>query len=86
VTLVCFRLVLRRARPQFAEAFEFPEARPIDRRLLVGAALFGVGWGLAGYCPGPALAGLAVASREVLWFLPAMFLGALLHRMLDRSA
>ncbi|WP_274507818.1 YeeE/YedE family protein [Xanthomonas campestris] len=44
-----------------------------------GAALFGIGWGIAGYCPGPALAGLGVASVEALWFVPAMLAGSALH-------
>ncbi len=83
VTLISFRLVLKRAAPQFASRFQLPEARAVDARLLIGAALFGVGWGIAGYCPGPALAGLARLSPEVLWFLPAMLVGALLHRMVD---
>ena len=51
---------------------------------VAGAALFGVGWGIAGYCPGPALAGLGIVSPEALWFVPAMLGGMLLHRLLDR--
>ncbi|MEA9705609.1 DUF6691 family protein [Xanthomonas campestris pv. raphani] len=53
--------------------------RAIDRPLLCGAALFGIGWGIAGYCPGPALAGLGVDSVEALWFVPAMLAGSALH-------
>lgn len=83
-TLVLFRWVLRRQRPLLAEAFRVPRPGRIDRPLLLGAAIFGVGWGLAGYCPGPALAGLGAGSVEALWFVPAMLLGAQLHRMLER--
>ncbi|WP_258393997.1 DUF6691 family protein, partial [Stenotrophomonas maltophilia] len=71
--------VLRRVQPRFSLHFQLPAARGVDARLLLGAALFGVGWGWAGYCPGPAIAGLAVASREALWFVPSMFAGFWLH-------
>jgi len=56
----------------------------IDARLLTGAALFGVGWGMAGYCPGPALASLGFANPEALWLLPAMLVGVGLQRWLDQ--
>jgi uncharacterized membrane protein YedE/YeeE len=84
-TLLAFRVVLRRERPLLAEAFRLPTARNVDRRLIAGVALFGVGWGLAGYCPGPALAGLGTGAVESLWFVPAMLVGMLVHRALDRS-
>lgn len=75
VSAVGQRWVLRRARPSCARRFQLPAARGVDLRLVLGAALFGIGWGWAGYCPGPAIAGLAVASREALWFVPAMVVG-----------
>ncbi|MNM99484.1 hypothetical protein D3C81_1120450 [compost metagenome] len=81
-TLVLFRVVLRRPTPVFAARFQIADLRAIDRPLLLGAALFGVGWGLAGYCPGPVLVGLGVLSAEALWFVPAMIGGMLLHRLL----
>ena len=84
-TAVSFRFVLRRGSPVLAQTFHLSNLRHIDRRLLFGAALFGVGWGVAGYCPGPALAGLGVASLEALWFVPAMILGMLLHRLVNRA-
>lgn len=79
-TLLLFRPVLKRGRPVLAPAFRLSDAREVDARLLGGAALFGVGWGLAGYCPGPALAGLSVLAPEALVFVPAMLAGMLLHR------
>lgn len=79
VSAVGQRWVLRRARPLCATRFQLPAARGIDPRLVLGAALFGIGWGWAGYCPGPAIAGLAVGSREALWFVPAMLAGFWLH-------
>ncbi|MGR4896207.1 DUF6691 family protein [Stenotrophomonas sp. LARHCG68] len=81
-TLVLFRFVLRRPAPVLAARFQIPALKQIDRPLLFGAALFGIGWGLAGYCPGPALVGLGVLSPEALWFVPAMLLGMYLHRWL----
>ncbi len=81
-TLLLFRPVLRRGRPLFAEDFRLSQRRNVDVRLLAGAALFGIGWGLAGYCPGPALAGLGAASTEALWLVPAMIAGIVLQRVL----
>jgi uncharacterized membrane protein YedE/YeeE len=75
VTAVGYRLVLRRPRPLLAGSFRVPSARGLDVRLLGGAALFGVGWGLVGYCPGPALASLASASPATLGFVLAMAVG-----------
>jgi uncharacterized membrane protein YedE/YeeE len=75
--------VLRRGRPLFAEEFRLSALRHVDARLLAGAGVFGIGWGLAGYCPGPALAGLGVGSAEALWFVPAMVAGVVLQRVLQ---
>ena len=79
-TALLFRPVLARGRPVFDEVFRLSNRTHVDRHLLGGAALFGIGWGLAGYCPGPALAGIGVGSTEALWFVPAMVGGMLLHR------
>lgn len=81
-TMLLFRLVLRRRVPVLAERFQISELKQIDRPLLLGAGVFGIGWGLAGYCPGPALVGLGVLSPEALWFVPAMIVGMLLHRLM----
>jgi uncharacterized membrane protein YedE/YeeE len=74
---------LRRAmaRPLLAERFAIPENRALDRRLLAGAALFGIGWGLVGFCPGPALAALAFGQWQPLLFVAAMLAGMALHRL-----
>lgn len=84
-TAILFRFVLRRGNPVLARTFHLSNLRHIDSRLLGGAAIFGVGWGIAGYCPGPALAGLGIGSREAVWFVPAMIAGMLLHRIVNRS-
>ena len=67
------------ARPLVAATYASPEARRIDARLVTGAAIFGVGWGLVGLCPGPALAALGGGTRAALWFVPAMLVGMQLH-------
>lgn len=79
-TFVGYRVVLGRDRPVFADQFQLPAARDVDARLLVGAGTFGIGWGLVGYCPGPALASLAFARVESLLFILAMLAGAALYR------
>lgn len=84
-TTLLFGYVLRRGRPVLAGSFHLSHLRQLDRRLLGGAALFGVGWGIAGYCPGPALAGIGIGSVEALWFVPAMLAGILLHRAVNRA-
>jgi uncharacterized membrane protein YedE/YeeE len=84
-TTVLFRFVLRRGNPLLADSFQLSKLRHVDRRLLGGAAIFGIGWGLAGYCPGPALAGLGIASVEAMWFIPAMIGGVLMHRLLNSA-
>jgi uncharacterized membrane protein YedE/YeeE len=80
-TAVAFHFVLRRARPIMAAAFELPPTRTIDLPLVLGAAMFGVGWGLAGYCPGPALVGAGAGVSTALLFLPAMIVGGIVHRL-----
>ena len=81
VSAVGFAVAGRSARPWFAETFSLPTRRDLDRELLWGAVLFGVGWGLVGLCPGPALAGLWRASGELFLFVAAMVGGVLLHRL-----
>jgi uncharacterized membrane protein YedE/YeeE len=84
-TMLSFRFVLRRGSPVLADTFQLSNLRQVDARLLGGAALFGIGWGIAGYCPGPALAGLGIGSIESLWFVPAMIVGMLTHRLYNGS-
>jgi uncharacterized membrane protein YedE/YeeE len=76
-----FRLVQRAGRPLLAPAFRLPSASRIDRPLLLGAAIFGIGWGLVGFCPGPALAALGLDGLPVPIFILAMLAGMLLHRL-----
>lgn len=80
VTVLVFPWVLRRPAPRLDTRFHLPSITAIDRPLLVGSALFGVGWGLAGYCPGPLIASLGTGNAEAVWMLPAMLAGAALRR------
>jgi hypothetical protein len=80
VTAVGFRVVLRSPSPMLGSAFHLPGRRSVDLRLLGGAALFGVGWGLSGYCPGPGVALLANPSWETWVFIPSLLAGMLLRR------
>lgn len=84
VSALGFRWVLRRPRPLLDENFHVPATQLIDRKLLAGAALFGVGWGLAGYCPGPALVSLGSGVPESWIFVPAMLLGGIGYRWWSR--
>lgn len=83
VTAVGYRLVLRRHRPLLDDRFHLPTRRDIDARLIAGAAVFGAGWGLAGYCPGPALAGLAGGAAETLVFVIFMAGGMILTNQVE---
>jgi uncharacterized membrane protein YedE/YeeE len=75
VTLVAFRFVLKRKQPLLAPDFKLPLNTTIDGRLLGGAAVFGVGWGIYGYCPGPALSALVYQDGKTVLFVIAMLAG-----------
>ena len=81
VMIVAWRLQKRLSRPLFDEKFSLPNRKDIDFRLVGGAALFGIGWGIAGLCPGPGFAALAIAWQSALLFVIAMLAGMLLHRL-----
>ena len=74
--------VRRRSRPALADRFDMPTKTSVDAPLVAGAALFGLGWGLVGFCPGPALAALSTGLWEAGLFVVAMVAGMALHRVL----
>ncbi len=84
VYAVAFRLVRRRAEPWFDIRFHVPSRRDIDRELVAGAALFGIGWGLAGLCPGPALVSAGGLHTGALVFMLALLAGVWLHKLTSR--
>ncbi|MBT8135555.1 MAG: YeeE/YedE family protein [Gammaproteobacteria bacterium] len=80
VTFLGYRLVLHRG-PVFEQQPHLPTKTDIDRQLLAGAAVFGIGWGLAGYCPGPAVTGLGSGVLEPVLFVAAMLVGSQVERL-----
>lgn len=84
VTVPMFALARRRTQPLFDNRFHLPTRKDIDTRLVTGAALFGIGWGLAGYCPGPALASLSAAQMPAAMFCVAMIAGMGIEAWLSR--
>lgn len=66
-------------KPVFDVQFHLPGTQRIDRRLVVGSALFGIGWGIAGFCPGPAITALALGKAEIVVFVVTMVLGMIAH-------
>jgi len=86
VSVVGFALAKKRARSFLGTAMHLPTARDIDRRLILGSLTFGAGWGLAGFCPGPALVALGAGSPKAALFVLAMIGGMLIFEILDRRA
>jgi uncharacterized membrane protein YedE/YeeE len=85
VTLIAFRLVLR-SHPLLVPAFNLPTRTDVDARLLIGAGIFGVGWGIYGYCPGPALSALVYLEFETVGFVAAMLAGMALAGLLPQKS
>ena len=75
VTMPGFWLVIRRNKPFFNDVFHLPSRTDLDARLITGSAIFGVGWGLGGFCPGPAMTALPLAAEGTLIFVATMLTG-----------
>nr|WP_233151612.1 YeeE/YedE family protein [Pelomonas sp. KK5] len=84
VGLPSFALARRRQRAWLGDKMQLPAGRAIDRPLVVGSLLFGIGWGIAGFCPGPALVALGIGVPQGLVFVLAMLAGMGLHEVLFR--
>jgi uncharacterized protein len=85
VAAIGYRLTFRRAKPLLDDSFHLPASQQVDRKLILGAAIFGGGWGLVGFCPGPALVSLTLAAPATLAFVPAMLVGAASAAWLKKS-
>lgn len=84
VGFFAFRLAGRRTQAFLGESMRLPGGRRIDRRLVLGALIFGIGWGLAGYCPGPALASLFSGGEKPVIFFASMLAGMAVFELLER--
>lgn len=83
VTFLGYRFVLKRPEPFLADAFHLPMRRELDLRLIGGSAVFGVGWGIAGFCPGGALPALGTGRAEVFIFVAALLAGILIANLMQ---
>jgi uncharacterized protein len=79
--VIAYAVSRRMHTPLYDKSFFIPENRVLDSQLLIGAALFGIGWGLVGFCPGPAIAGLVMGAWQPWLFVAAMLAGMWLHRV-----
>lgn len=84
VTSIGFAIARRRGRPFFADRYHWPTKTQIDPPLVIGAVIFGAGWGMVGLCPGPAVENLATLSPQVLVFVVAMLIGMTLYDLWQR--
>jgi uncharacterized membrane protein YedE/YeeE len=85
VTLVAFRFIMKRDRSLLGELMSLPSNTAIDGRLLAGAAIFGIGWGVYGYCPGPAISALGYLETNTAIFVVAMLVGMALANRVGRA-
>ena len=83
IGVVAFALARRRSRSLFGDAMQLPTKRAIDRRLIAGSLLFGAGWGLAGFCPGPAIVALGLGNGKAVVFVAAMLAGMGLFELIE---
>lgn len=85
VTFIGYRFIFRERSPLFEEQFHLPTAKELNARILIGPALFGIGWGLSGFCPGPAITSLPLLAKGTLIFVPAMLAGVGLARFVTQK-
>ena len=84
VGFIAFRLARRRQTAFLGGAIQLPTGRQIDRRLVFGSLAFGIGWGLAGYCPGPAVVSVGMGQEKAIVFAVAMVAGMALFQLIER--
>jgi uncharacterized protein len=84
ITWIGYRFVLRCGCPQFAEKFSLPQKQKVDAKLIIGAAIFGTGWGLAGYCPGPAVTALGLGICDAVYFVVGMIASMFIYALISK--
>jgi uncharacterized membrane protein YedE/YeeE len=84
VTSLFFRQILKRQRPLLDNSFYIPSKSVIDNPLIIGAAIFGIGWGISGYCPGPSVAGLGLGNFEAVVMVFSIYMGFIAHRLYNK--
>ncbi|WP_374088587.1 DUF6691 family protein [Methylomicrobium lacus] len=85
VAMIAFKLILKRPAPLWSASFHLPPKTSIDLKLIAGAAIFGIGWGMSGYCPGPSVTGLSLFSSESVIMIFTIYLGFFAYdRLLNR--
>lgn len=82
VNILFFRFILKRERPLLSQSFSLPTAKDIDKNLILGSAMFGVGWGIMGICPGPGIVNLVTGEPLFLAFVGCMLVGMGIHKFL----
>jgi uncharacterized protein len=84
VTSLFFTKILKRPKPLFDKEFYLSSKSVIDKQLLIGAAIFGMGWGISGYCPGPSVAGLGLGTSEAVVMIFSIYMGFIAHRLYNK--
>jgi uncharacterized membrane protein YedE/YeeE len=84
VNSILFKFILKRKNPLFGQSFSLPTSKDIDKRLIIGSALFGIGWGIGGICPGPGLANLFTLNPKVVVFVVFLVLGMFVFKWTDK--
>lgn len=85
VHAITYRLILKRSSPILDTKFQLPTKRDIDKRLILGALLFGLGWGWAGICPGPGIVATVTGEAEFLYFVGAMLIGMKMFQVFEKK-
>jgi uncharacterized membrane protein YedE/YeeE len=86
VTLIFFRKILKRHAPLLDKSFYLSSKVDIDKPLLIGAAIFGIGWGISGYCPGPSVAGLGLGNFEAVIMVASIYIGFIVHKLYTNTS
>ncbi len=84
VTWLGYRFVMHQSRPQLAEKFFISEKKSLDIKLIIGSTIFGIGWGLAGYCPGPAIAALGLGIMDAFYFVVGMVVSLFIYPIITQ--